>query len=459
MSRILSLTFAIAVLCGSAEVSAQNRPGTTCSIEPQAGKWKTWMIPSGQVYRVPPPPDPATTRAELIWLRGVTADLDKSAVGQVRHWDAGPPVYRWMELLEKRINAGQPLTAHPHRVLTYVALAMYDATIAAWDSKYAYNRPRPSELDAGVRTMVAVPDSPSYPSEHAAAAAAAAGVLSWFFPDQSATYRAMAEEAARSRLFAGVQYPSDYAAGMELGRQVAQKVIEHIAADGYTVTWNGSVPAGKCMWTGTNPGNAAATTWKPLLLASAGEFRPSAPPDCESAQMKEEAAAVKSFQRTFNTNQIAYYWQSPEGRETRPFLLAERWMFEYKLERNPPRAARIYALISAAHYDTFIASQDAKFTYWYLRPHQSDSGITPLFAVPNFPSYPSNHSTFSWSRAAILSYLFPTRTEEAQAMAHEAGESRVWAGIHFPTDLQAGLNLGRSVAQKFIAWAKNDGSE
>ena len=36
-----------------------------------------------------------------------------------------------------------------------------------------------------------------------------------------------------------------------------------------------------------------------------------------------------------------------------------------------------------------------------------DSGITPLFPVPNFPSYPSNHSTNSTARCEILAYLFP----------------------------------------------------
>ena len=149
----------------------------------------------------------------------------------------------------------------------------------------------------------------------------------------------------------------------------------------------------------------------------------------------------------------------PEGRETRPLILAEKWMFEDRLDLNPPRAARIYALIAAAHYDTFIASQDAKFAYWYIRPHQLDSAITPLFAVPNFPSYPSNHATFSWSRAAILSYLFPARTDEATAMAKDAAESRIWAGIHYPIDLESGTVLGRQVAQKFIEWAQNDGSQ
>jgi hypothetical protein len=52
-----------------------------------------------------------------------------------------------MDLVSARIFAGTPTSAYPHRVQVYLALAMYDATIAAWESKYHYNRPRPSDLD------------------------------------------------------------------------------------------------------------------------------------------------------------------------------------------------------------------------------------------------------------------------------------------------------------------------
>jgi membrane-associated phospholipid phosphatase len=116
-------------------------------------------------------------------------------------------------------------------------------------------------------------------------------------------------------------------------------------------------------------------------------------------------------------------------------------------------------LIGAVQYDAFIASQDGKFTYWYLRPHQLDPTITPLFPVPNFPSYPSNHSTFSAAKSELLAYLFPTRADLIRAVGKEAGDSRIWAGIHYPMDNVAGVQLGKSVAQLFIDWAQNDGSQ
>jgi membrane-associated phospholipid phosphatase len=344
-------------------------------------------------------------------------------------------------------------------VYTYVAQAMYDATIAAWESKYYYHRPRPSEVDHDLPTAVSVPNSPSYPSEHAAAAQAAAAVLAYFFPAEAQSFQTNAEQAGWSRVLAGVQYPSDYYAGLDLGRKVAEQVIAKAKTDGSDAVWTGTVPTGPCKWIGTNPGNVTAANWRPLLLTSPGEFRPPAPPACDSAEVIAETATVRNFPRTFVTTYKAFYWQSPEGLTTWPYRYLDKWIFENKDDQNPPRVARAYALVASVLFDAFIASQDGKFTYWYIRPPQLDPSIVPLFAVPNFPSYPSNHSTFSAARSEMLAYLFPEHADFIRAVGKEAGDSRIWAGIHFPMDNTAGVDLGKSVAQVFISWAQTDGSQ
>lgn len=433
----------------------------SAQIEPDAGEWRTWLISSGKDYRVPPPPDHRQTKTELRELAGLISQNDAQDLQQIAFWDAGAPAYRWIDLVNNRMLAGTPMTPFPHRVYTYVALAIHDATIATWESKYHYDRSRPSELSHKVNPAVKVPKSPSYPSEHAATAQAAASVLAYLFPAEAANFQAMAEEAGWSRVLAGVQYPSDYHAGLELGRKIAEKVIEIAKADGSGAVWTGTTPLGPCYWvqSGPPPGNVTAANWPPLLLNSPDEFRPPIPPPCDSPEVQAEAAAVRTFPRTFVSNYKAYYWQSPEGLMVWPFKYADKWIFEDKLDQNPPRVARAYALIAAVLFDAFIASQDGKFAYWYIRPHQLDSGIVPLFPVPNFPSYPSNHSTFSTARAEVLAYLFPTRADFIRGVGKEAGDSRIWAGIHFQMDNVAGVNLGKSVAEVFIDWARNDGSE
>jgi hypothetical protein len=269
----------------------------------------------------------------------------------------------------------------------------------------------------------------------------------------------MAEEAGWSRVRAGLQYPSDYNAGLALGQAVAEKVIEKARADGSDAVWTGTVPTGPCKWIGSNPGNVTAANWTPLLLSSPSQFRPAPPPACDSPEVIAETAEVRNFPRTFVTNYKAFYWQSPEGLFQWPYRHADKWIFEDRLDQNPPRAARVYALIGATMFDVFIASQDGKFTYWYIRPHQLDPGIVPLFPVPNFPSYPSNHSAFSNARAEILAYLFPTRADFIRGVGKEAGDSRIWAGIHYQMDNSSGSELGKKVAQVVVSWAQSDGSQ
>jgi membrane-associated phospholipid phosphatase len=431
----------------------------THRVEPKAGSWRTWVISSGADYRVPPPPGPAATWAELRSLSDLVDCDDATAREQITYWDAGSPAYRWIDLINTRMLGAVPTSAYPHRVYAYVALAMYDATIAAWESKYFYDRKRPSQVSRRLDPCLPVPASPSYPSEHAAAAQAAAAVLAYFLPAEAPAFQQMAEQAGWSRVRAGLQYPSDYEAGLVLGRRVAEQVIARARADGSDAVWAGTVPTGPCKWIGANPGNVTAVNWTPFLLASASQFRPPAPPACDSPQVVAEAATVRTFPRTFVTNYKAFYWQSPEGLQVWPYRWADKWMFEDGLDRNPPRAARVYALLATAQFDAFIASQDGKFAFWYLRPHQLDAGIVPLFPVPNFPSYPSNHSTFSAARSEMLAYLFPTRADVARAIGKEAGDSRIWAGIHYPMDNVAGVNLGKSVARVFVDWAMHDGSQ
>jgi membrane-associated phospholipid phosphatase len=442
----------------------ENSSGTVGrGIEPQAGRWRTWVISSGKDYRVAAPPGRKETKAELTALAELINDNDAEVQRQITYWDAGAPSYRWMDLISTRLAAGTATSAFPHRVYTYVALAMYDATVATWESKYHYNRPRPSleGRNSRIVTALPVPDSPSYPSEHAATAQAAAAVLAYFLPAEAQSFQDMAEQAGWSRVRAGLQYPSDYQAGLALGRRVAEAVIAKAAADNSGATWTGTVPTGACKWVGTNPGNVTASDpgWVPLLLTSRNQFRPPVPPPCDSAQVRAETETVRTFARTFVTNYKAYYWQSPEGLNYWPYRYADKWISEDRLDENPPRVARVYALIAATMFDAFIASQDGKFAYWYLRPHQNDPAIVPLFAVPNFPSYPSNHSTFSAARSEVVAYLFPGHADFIRAVGKEAGDSRIWAGIHYPMDNVAGVALGKSVAGVFISWAQSDGSQ
>jgi hypothetical protein len=306
--------------------------------------------------------------------------------------------------------------------------------------------------------MLAVPNSPSYPAEHAVAAGAAEAVLSYFYPSEAPLFRDMAEEAARSRLFAGLQYPSDTIAGLALGRAVGQRVVANAAADGFSIPWTGSAPTGPGMWLGTTPVFANIPTWKPLVLSSASELRPGPPPAHDSAQTVRELAELKAGAQPFANNARAMFWQAPEGNLTWFFDEVTKRLFEYRLDTNPPRAARAYALMAATTQDMLISSHDAKMTYWRIRPSQLDPTVPLMFPPPAHPSYPANHA-LSASRANLLGYLFPREAEHYRRIGEEIGLSRMWAGIHYRSDIETGWEMGRKLLQKVVERAESDGSQ
>ena len=73
------------------------------------------------------------------------------------------------------------------------------------------------------------------------------------------------------------------------------RVVEHLKLDGQK--WAGTIPAGPGLWKGTNPGGIDEVRWKPLMLASASQFRPAAPPAPDSAERAAEIAALLVLSR------------------------------------------------------------------------------------------------------------------------------------------------------------------
>jgi membrane-associated phospholipid phosphatase len=431
-------------------------------VEPLAGTWKTWVIASGAQFRLPPPPDRAATEKELGELARIAATRDGAALDRVAYWDTGSPSYRWSEIaVAEHLRIGTPWQIAA-RNLALMHIAIYDAMVAAWDSKYAYKRLRPSAVSADLTTALPNPPSPSYPAEHAVAAGAASEVLAYIFPERAEFFRKLAEEAARSRLIAGVNYVSDVEAGMALGGQVAALVIARGKSDGTDAKWTGSVPTGPGKWTGTNPILPMAGTWKPWVLSAPGEFRPGPPVAYDSPEKAAELDEIKGFPRTPQTNNEALFWEAAVG-GLRAYQYwndqLSRKTLEYRLDNNPPRAARAFTLPFVTLYDIGIACWEAKYTYWAIRPFQLDPGVRPVFATPNHPSYPAAHACASISATRVLGYLFPRDAETFAALGERAAESRVWAGIHYRSDIVTGRQLAIAVADKVIARAKQDGAQ
>jgi hypothetical protein len=160
------LTFALVVF---SQLKAQ--------VEPGAGNWKTWFISSGKDYRLPAP---SSYKNEIAQVISIQKNLDSAKLSQLRFWNAGAPGYRWQEMMNKlwTVDTGR------YGVLANMLLgtATFDAIIAAWDTKYAYNRPRPFNADNRIKSYLPKPESPSYPCEYSVAAGVASTIISHFYP-------------------------------------------------------------------------------------------------------------------------------------------------------------------------------------------------------------------------------------------------------------------------------------
>ncbi|HEX8647416.1 MAG TPA: vanadium-dependent haloperoxidase [Thermoleophilaceae bacterium] len=453
--------------CGSDGERIESKPA-----DPEAATWDTWVLESPGEIAVPAPPaegspEAAADERELERARG---ERDPAAEREVQKWNGPPAVKPWLELAMRFVANRPKDPPSSSRAYALVSVAMYDATVAAWHWKKVHGR----EAPAGTDPLVPAGSMPSYPSEHAAMAGAASEVLAYAFPDEPRLrLEEMADQAARSRVVAGVSRPSDVKAGLELGRRVAQRVIERARRDRVERKWDGRRPHGIRYWS-PPPGSVSlpvqplAGSWGTWVLRSGRELRPEPPPRVGTPEFEKEAREVVRVRASLTPEQkrVASFWAGGEGTPL-PAGVWNQVILNYIAEENlsEPRAARVFALANVAMSDAGVASWDAKFTYWSPRPENAirDTGIDrdwkPYLQTPLFPAYTSGHATYSAAVGEVLAHLFPADAKDWRAKAEEAAISRVYGGIHFPADSRVGSRMGREIGRRVVEHARRDGAE
>jgi hypothetical protein len=189
----------------------------------------------------------------------------------------------------------------------------------------------------------------------------------------------------------------------------------------------------------------------------------------------KEAEEVRSAQSKLTPEQrtTAFYWADNAGESGTPvghwISIAAQIVSERHL--SAADAARLMVMTAAAQADAFIASWGYKYRYNLTRPRTYiratiDSTWEPLIPTPPFPEYPSGHSTQSAAAAAVLTAVvgdapFDDSTSVSighsvrrfpsfNAAAEEAGMSRIFAGIHFPSGNVDGRTLGYCIGGKVV---------
>lgn len=125
-------------------------------------------------------------------------------------------------------------------------------------------------------------------------------------------------------------------------------------------------------------------------------------------------------------------------------LSAEALMKDFScalgVDFNQKTAPKFYALVSKAANDAGNAIGSGKD--YFKRPRPLQHNDLPL-CVPHDKyassySYPSGHSTISWTFASILMATAPDRAGAIAARARGYGESRAVCGVHWASDVEAG---------------------
>jgi hypothetical protein len=329
-------------------------------------------------------------------------------------------------------------------------------------------------------------NAPAGASREAAAAVASHHVLSQLFPSR----QAILDAQLNTHLGLIADGPSK-THGVMLGTSCGQDIIASRSNDNsdMNTTYTGGNAIGQ--WRPTGPGfqPAAVPHWRyvtPWSVNSATQFRPGPPPDVNSTEYAaayeevKELGAANSATRTQHQTDTAFLWRAGGNTVTPPgqwMQVTQQMVAERELEID--ESARAFALVGIAVADAGITSWETKNLYDYWRPETGiqlgdadgnaatagDASWTPLLTTPNHQSYTSGHSTFSAAAAAVLTGLFGTQnisftvsgdnitrgySSFADAAA-DAGMSRIFGGIHWQFDNQAGLASGAAVGQWVLA--------
>jgi hypothetical protein len=283
-------------------------------------------------------------------------------------------------------------------------------------------------------------------SPEAAAAQAAHDVLVALLPASQATYDA----ALETRLAAIKPQHAQY--GTQVGRKIAQKILQWRANDGWATPQSFTPPALPGVWRPTPPTNAAAAfvqagDAKPFGLPTPYYYLPRRPPELDSQEYADAVndimaiGGVNSTVRTAEQTRLARAWASVNYRQ--------QWSAIWNnVTRDTARAqkldlyetARLFALLNATIHDSVQTAQASKFVFQLWRPvtaiqkadedmnpgTTADPSWMPLLTTPPYPSYAGNMACIGSGAATLLAQFFGTNDIPVTAR---------WTGINGNSDV------------------------
>ncbi len=247
--------------------------------DPQWGTVTPFALESADQFRPSGPPALDSVEYTLaftevkLWGRATGSARNGEQTQIAKFWEQAThlPFYAVARSLAKREKLDVDESS---RLFALLSLALADSRIATWDAKYTYDYWRPVTAittvpiaggeggasgegeeaiddDGNPETIadpawlpyLSTPNHPEYVSGHSATGAAAAGVLAYWFGDETSfavgsdsapgytrsfeSFSDAADQNAVSRLYGGIHYSFSNEAGLALGAEIAGYVVDH----------------------------------------------------------------------------------------------------------------------------------------------------------------------------------------------------------------------------------------
>jgi hypothetical protein len=335
-------------------------------------------------------------------------------------------------------------------------------------------------------------------SPEAAVAQAAHDVMVSLNPAATATYDALLQQQI------GKSPKGFQRLGAAVGAKVAAEVLEWRQNDGWIVPSFPpySEPPLPGRWQPTPPAFSPATFThvqqaKPLATASSTHFMPVAPPSLTSARYAADLNEIKaigksdSATRTTEQTTIARIWASiaasGTGTATHYSSIWQNIARDIAVGRGMSlvETARLFVLMNVSIHDALQTTLTSKFLIGLWRPvtaiRQADTDLNPdtdpdptwstLIPTPPYPAYAGNMATIGASASRALALAIRTnnvpltvtwRQSGGQPdivqhfatlsdIAQQQADSRIYGGIHYRFDNEAGQTAGRAVAEYVFA--------
>ena len=393
--------------------------------------------------------------------------------------------FKWIEMQLRLIRTNPtPLGGlPPQRYFGYSAIALYESVVPGM--------PVYKSLSGQLTNMPSMPQTiPGYEYYWPACGNAALAFMTRsFFSNATIANKASVDslENALSDYYKMQTDTAEFHRSVNFGKAVALLVFNWSTTDGASNANAPYVPpVGPGLWAPTPPAFAPAfgPYWgnnRLLVANSLDGTAPPAPPAYSEVPTSDYFMMVKdvydvSQALTPEQIAIAIYYRDNPGFGGGHYLS----ILEQVLVQEDPQldfTAYAYAKASIAIIDAGIGCFKTKYQYnqqrpiKYIREVLGYSLWNPVFPTPNFPDFPSAHSTIAGSFSEIMKSLFgsdyhftdhtydylgmaPRSYTSWDALTQEIGDSRVYAGIHYRLSCERGKEQGRKIGQNIISTVK-----